>query len=64
MKREVCVSTYCVLLLLVLAVVLHVQAMAAVHALQKTEFSPGWHLKCNNPSAWLMGVVSRALRDM
>jgi hypothetical protein len=48
----------------VLAVVLHVQGMAAVQALQRTEFSPNWDLKCKNPSAWLMGVVSRALRDM
>lgn len=38
-------------------------ALAAVAALEATEFKPNWVNHCKNPSAWLMGVITRALRD-
>jgi hypothetical protein len=37
--------------------------MIAVEALLEGEYKPHWQQHCKNPSAWLMGIVSRALRE-
>jgi hypothetical protein len=40
---------------------LALQALAAVEAL--AELEPGWEARCSHPTAWLMGIITRALRE-
>ncbi len=39
------------------------QAVAVLHALDVNDWTPGWQARCNNPSAYIMGIISRAVRD-
>jgi len=39
------------------------QALVAIQALQEGDYREDWEGRCNNPSAWLMGIMSRALRQ-
>lgn len=40
-----------------------VQALDAVKALQEGDYGANWVGRCKNVSAWLNGIISRALRD-
>lgn len=51
------VPCMCVLHMLLL------QAAAVLHALQTTDWPSGWQARCKNPTAYIMGVVSRVVRD-